>query len=205
MQSLPVPIPLKALVIFWTIGLLISGYAPYDRTTWLMEIAPTLIVTPILFATYRRFQFTSFAYALIIIHGIILMIGGAYTYARVPMGGWIQEWLHLSRNPYDKIGHFAQGFIPAIIARELLIRVFKISKGFFNAYLVISICLAISAFYELIEWWSALAMGQGAEEFLGTQGDVWDTQSDMFLALIGSIVAVTFFSKLHDWFIRKIK
>jgi len=125
-------------------------------------------------------------------------LGGAYTYARVPLGFWMQDWLHLTRNPYDRVGHFAQGFVPALIARELLLRRFLLSKGKLLNFLVICICLAISAFYELIEWWSALALGGGADAFLGTQGDPWDTQEDMFMALIGALVAVFLFDRIHD-------
>ena len=204
MQPMHCPTPLKRLTIIWTVGLILSGFSPYDRTTWFMEVAPALIVLPVLLGTYKRFQFSSFTYYLITIHGIILMLGGAYTYARVPLGTWIQDWLQLSRNPYDKIGHFAQGFIPAFIARELLIKIFKIPKGWLNDYLVVSICLAISALYELIEWGAAIALGQGADEFLGTQGDPWDTQSDMFMALIGASIALLIFSRLHNRFIENL-
>ncbi|MDN3562743.1 DUF2238 domain-containing protein, partial [Vreelandella neptunia] len=137
----------------------------------------------------QRFRFTDLAYALIMVHGLILMAGGAWTYARVPFGFWIEDAFGLSRNPYDKIGHFAQGFVPAIIARELLVRVFRIGSGRLVAFLAVSICLAISAAYELVEWGAALALGQGADEFLGTQGDPWDTQSDMLMALIGALAA----------------
>jgi len=192
------PMPLIVLTVVWLVALLASGIAPYDRLTWFMEVAPALIVLPVLWATRQRFEFTALAYWLIMIHGLILMLGGAYTYARVPLGEWVQEWFQLSRNPYDKLGHFAQGFIPAIVARELLIRVFGIPAGKLNAFLVIAICLAVSAVYELIEWWAALAMGQGADEFLGTQGDQWDTQSDIFLALVGAMFALLFLSGSHS-------
>jgi putative membrane protein len=190
--------PLIVLTVVWLLALFVSGIAPYDRLTWFMEVAPAMIVLPILWATRRRFEFTALVYWLIMIHGLILMLGGAYTYARVPLGEWVQEWFQLTRNPYDKLGHFAQGFIPAIVARELLIRVFGIPAGKLNAFLVIAICLAVSAVYELIEWWAALAMGQGADDFLGTQGDQWDTQSDMFLALVGAIFALVFLSHSHN-------
>jgi len=163
-----------------------------------MEVLPALIVLPLLWSTYDRFSFTAMVYWLIVIHGLILMLGGAYTYAHVPLGAWVQEWFHWNRNPYDKLGHFAQGFVPAMVARELLIRKFHIPAGKLNAYLVISICLAISAFYELVEWWAALAMGQGADEFLGTQGDPWDTQSDMLMALVGAVCALLLLSRRHD-------
>ncbi|MES2356403.1 MAG: DUF2238 domain-containing protein [Pseudomonadota bacterium] len=191
-------LPLMILSVVWLAGILISGFRPYDKATWFMEVAPVIVALPLLWATSRRFEFTALAYWLITIHGVILMMGGAYSYARVPLGAWMQDWFHLTRNPYDKIGHFAQGFVPAIVARELLIRQFRIAAGGLNAFLVISICLAVSAVYELIEWWVALAVGQGAVEFLGTQGDPWDTQSDMFMALIGAICALLFLSRLHD-------
>jgi putative membrane protein len=169
-----------------------------------MEVAPVLIALPLLLATRTKFQFTALAYGLIAVHGVILMLGGAYSYARVPLGFWIPDWLHLGRNPYDKIGHFAQGFVPAIVARELLLRFFSIRSRKLVAFLVISICLAVSALYELIEWGSALALGQGAEEFLGTQGDPWDTQSDMFFALIGAVCAIALLSRWHDKAMKKI-
>jgi putative membrane protein len=189
---------LYVLIALWLIGLLTSGFAPRDRLTWFMEVLPALIVLPLLLMTWGRFQFTPLAYWLIAVHGLILMLGGAYTYAHVPLGFWVQDWLHLSRNPYDKVGHFAQGFVPAIVARELLIRYFSVRSRKLVAFLAICICLAVSAMYELIEWWSALAMGQGADEFLGTQGDPWDTQSDMFFALIGALCALALLSRLHD-------
>ena len=189
---------LAAVAAIWVVALIVSGIAPRDRLTWLMEVAPALIALPLLFATRNRFPFTALAYALICIHGLILIVGGTYTYAHVPAGFWVQEWLGLERNPYDRLGHLAQGFIPAIVAREILIRTFKLAPGKFLFFVATSICLAVSAFYELIEWWSALALGQGAHEFLGTQGDEWDTQWDMFLALVGACAAQLLFSRLHD-------
>ena len=189
---------LAAMVVVWTLALVVSGIAPRDRVTWFMEVAPALIALPLLLATRNRFPFTRLAYALICIHGLILIVGGTYTYAHVPAGFWVQEWLGLERNPYDRLGHLAQGFIPAIVAREILIRTFKLAPGKFLFFVATSICLAVSAFYELIEWWSALALGQGAHEFLGTQGDEWDTQWDMFLALVGACAAQLLLSRLHD-------
>lgn len=189
---------LTAVTVIWVLGLVASGIAPHDRTTWLMEVAPVLIALPLLFATRNAFPFTTLAYFLIGVHGLILIVGGAYTYARVPAGFWVQEWLALERNPYDRLGHFAQGFIPAIVAREILIRTFRLVPGRFLFFVTASICLAISAFYEMIEWWAALALGQGAHEFLGTQGDPWDTQWDMFLALVGATASQLLFSGLHD-------
>lgn len=178
--------------------LLISGLHPYDRLTWLMETAPTMIALPILYASRRRFPLTPMLYALICIHAAILATGGAYTYARVPLGFEIQNWLHLARNPYDKIGHFAQGFVPALIAREILLRGGYVTGRKMAAFLSLCVVMFISANYELIEWWSALAMGQGADEFLGTQGDPWDTQSDMFFALIGGSLSMLAMTRLQD-------
>jgi putative membrane protein len=181
---------LIALVVIWTLGILVSGRAPYERGTWLMEVMPCLILMPILWWTRQRYVFTPLVYALITVHGLILMLGGAYTYARVPLGFWMQDWFDWSRNNYDKIGHFAQGFVPAFVVRELLMRVYTLSSRHLIAMLTVSMCLAISALYELIEWGAALALGSGANEFLGTQGYVWDTQSDMFLALVGALCAL---------------
>lgn len=182
-----------------TVGLLAaSGWAPYDRVTWWMEVAPVVIALPVLGFTYRRYPLTTLVYICIFIHAAVLMLGGAYTYARVPLGFQIQEVLALSRNPYDKIGHFFQGFVPALIAREILVRGNYVHGRRMMAFLVVCVVLAISATYEFIEWGAALALGQGADEFLGTQGDPWDTQSDMFFALIGSVIALLFCSRLHD-------
>ena len=184
--------------------LIISGIHPFDRGTWVMEVVPVVIVLPILFATYSRFPLTNLLYSLIFLHAIVLILGGAYTYARVPLGFEIAQWLGLDRNPYDKIGHFMQGFVPAIAAREILLRKQIFIKGKMLTFIVICIVLAISASYELIEWAAALVMGQGAEEFLGTQGYEWDTQSDMFFALIGVITALLLLSKWHDRQIAKL-
>jgi putative membrane protein len=175
-----------------------SGIAPYDRATWWMEVAPALVAVPLMAATYRSYRLTDLLYALIAVHCVILIIGGAYTYARVPFGFDLQHWFGLSRNPYDKIGHFAQGFVPAMVAREILLRGRFLAPSKMLAFVVISIVLAISAAYELIEWGAAVALGQGADEFLGTQGDPWDTQSDMFTALIGGVVALLTLTRLHD-------
>jgi putative membrane protein len=189
---------LAAVTVIWVAALIASGIAPRDRLTWWMEVAPVLIALPLLLATCRAFPFTTLAYALICIHGLILILGGAYTYAHVPAGLWVQEWLGFARNPYDRLGHFAQGFIPAIVAREILVRRFALAAGKFLFFVTLCVCLAISAFYELIEWWAALALGQGADEFLGTQGDQWDTQWDMFLALAGAAASLSPFSRWHD-------
>ena len=188
----------------WAAALVASGIAPYDRLTWLMEVLPVLIAAPLLIITRGRLPLTQLAYMLIAIHGLILIYGGAYTYARVPAGFWLQELLGFARNPYDRVGHLAQGFVPAIVARELLLRVFGITGRKILFFLVVCVALAISAFYELIEWWAALALGGGAQEFLGTQGDVWDTQWDMFLALAGAILALLLLSRWHDRQIERL-
>ncbi|MEO7013814.1 MAG: DUF2238 domain-containing protein [Dokdonella sp.] len=180
-----------------------SGWQPHDRGTWLMEVAPVLIVLPILYASHRRYPLTTLLYVGIFVHALVLMLGGAYTYARVPLGFELQNWLGLARNPYDRIGHFFQGFVPALAAREVLIRgSYRLGRKML-AFLVICIVLAISASYELIEWGAAVALGQGAEDFLGTQGDIWDTQSDMLMALIGAIASLVLLSGLHDRQLRE--
>ena len=170
----------------------------------MLEVFPVIIALPLLWATWRRFPLTTLLYACIFVHALVLMLGGAYTYARVPLGFQIAELLDLSRNPYDKIGHFFQGFVPALVAREILVRGEFVRGGKMLAFIVICIVLAISAAYELIEWAAALALGQGADEFLGTQGDPWDTQSDMFCALIGSITALCLFSRMQDRQIERL-
>jgi putative membrane protein len=179
-------------------GLVASGLRPFDRATWLLEIFPVLIALPLMWATWRRFPLTTLVYALIALHGLVLMMGGAYTYARVPLGFQIAEAFGWTRNPYDKIGHFFQGFVPALIAREILIRGGYVRGRKMLAFVVVCVVLAISATYELVEWAAALSLGQGADEFLGTQGDPWDTQSDMFMALVGSIVSLSLLSRWHD-------
>jgi putative membrane protein len=189
---------LVALLAINILILVVSGLRPHDRLTWLLEVVPTLVALPLLICTRRSYPLTTLLYVLITLHALVLATGGAYTYARVPLGFWIQETLHLSRNPYDKIGHLMQGFVPALVVREILVRGAYVRGRKMLGFICICIPLAISAFYELIEWWSALALGQGADEFLGTQGDPWDTQSDMFCALIGALCAVFFFSALHD-------
>jgi len=197
----PVTLSDRAFVL-WTVAVLLlllgSGWQPYDRATWLMEVAPVIIVVPLLWATRQRFPLTSLLYAGIFLHACVLMLGGTYTYARVPLGFQIQDWLHLSRNPYDRIGHFFQGFVPALAVREILIRGQHVRGPKMLAFLVICVVLAISVTYEFIEWGAALALGQGADEFLGTQGDPWDTQSDMFSALIGGVCALLLMSRSHD-------
>lgn len=178
--------------------LLVSAIRPYDYPTWFMEVAPVLIALPVMAATYRRFPLTTLLYVLIFIHALILIGGGSYTYARVPLGFWIQDLFDLARNPYDKIGHFAQGFVPFIVAREILWRGGYVNGRRMLAFLSVCAVMMVSSFYELIEWWAALSMGQGADEFLGTQGDEWDTQADMFFALIGAVTAMLTLTRLHD-------
>jgi len=178
--------------------LLWSGIRPYDRFTWFLEVLPALMGLAALAITYRRFRLTRLVYLLIWIHAIILLVGGHYTYARVPLFDWLSQALDLGRNNYDKLGHLAQGFIPAIVTREVLLRNRVVTRRGWLAFLVVCVCLAVSAFYELIEWWTAVLTGTGAEDFLGTQGYVWDTQSDMALCLLGSLLALAFLSRLHD-------
>jgi putative membrane protein len=186
-------------LVIGTVGVLIwSGILPHDRLTWYMEVAPVLIGLPLLVATAKKYPLSPLLYRLLFLHGIILMVGGHYTYAEVPLGQWFQDILGLSRNHYDRLGHFAQGFVPAILAREILLRQTPLIPGRWLGFLCISICLAFSALYELIEWWAAIWLGQSAEAFLGTQGDVWDTQWDMFLALCGACLAMLFLSSAHN-------
>jgi putative membrane protein len=191
-----------ALVLIVLLAL--SGLRPFDRVTWVLEVFPVMLVLPLLGATYRRFPLTSLLYAAIFVHALVLMTGGAYTYARVPLGFWIADLLDLHRNPYDRIGHFFQGFVPALAAREVFLRGRHVRGPRMLAFVVVCVVLAVSAAYELLEWAAALALGQGADEFLGTQGDPWDTQSDMFLALIGALSALLGFSRLHDRQLEKL-
>ena len=195
---------LTGLTALLIVLLVVSGWHPYDRPTWWMEVAPIFIALPILALSYRRFPLTDLLYVLIFFHACVLMLGGAYTYARVPLGFQIAEVLGLHRNPYDKMGHFFQGFVPALVARELLIRGSYGLGRKMLAFLVICVVLAISASYELIEWGAALALGQGADEFLGTQGDPWDTQSDMGFALLGAIAGLVLLSGWHDRQLKRL-
>lgn len=189
----------------WGIGLVASGWAPFDRATWWMEIAPVLIAFPVLVGLRRRFAFTDLALLLIAVHGLVLMLGGAYTYARVPIGFAVQDWLHLARNPYDRFGHLMQGFVPAIVLREVLVRTGVIATGRVLAITVLAYCLSVSALYELIEFGAAVALGQGADAFLGTQGDPWDTQWDMLMCLIGAALALILLSRPHDRQIARLR
>lgn len=189
---------LVAAVIAW------SGWQPYDRFTWWLEVAPVLAGLAILLATYPRFRFTTLCYTLIALHMCVLCVGGHYTYARVPVFDWLRPVFGWERNHYDRLGHLLQGFVPAIIAREVLIRFDVIKRAKWLPFLVVSICLGISACYELCEWWAALIGGSAADDFLGSQGDVWDTQSDMCLALIGAVSALVALSYFHDRALQKI-
>jgi putative membrane protein len=194
----PVKTYLTALLIVVAAALALSGINPYDRPTWWLEIFPILIAAPILVLTARRFPLTTLTYTLLAIHAIILMVGGHYTYARVPIGDWLQRLLGLARNDYDRLGHLAQGFIPAILIREILLRTSPLRPGRWLFVIVTAMCLAFSACYEFFEWGAAVAGGHAADAFLGTQGDVWDTQWDMLCALIGAIVAQLTLSRVHD-------
>ncbi len=181
-----------AVVFAW------SAVAPADRMTWWMEVAPVLIVAPVLVLSARRFPLTPLLYRLILVHAVVLMVGGHYTYARVPVGFWVADWFELSRNHYDRLGHLLQGFVPAMAAREILIRRTPLVPGGWSALLALCVALSVSAFYELLEWWAALWFGGSAEQFLATQGDVWDTQWDMFMALCGAIAALLLLSRIHN-------
>jgi putative membrane protein len=204
-MSLQRPQALLVAFIVLVALLALSGARPYDRTTWILEVFPVVIALPILWATYRQFPLTTLLYVCFFLHALVLMIGGAYTYARVPLGFSLAELLNLTRNPYDKIGHFFQGFVPALVAREILVRGQYVRGRKMLTFIVICIALAISATYEIFEWTAALVLGQGADEFLGTQGDPWDTQSDMLFALIGAVTAILLFSRTHDRQIQRLK
>jgi putative membrane protein len=186
-------------LIALVLGVLVwSAIKPHDYFTWFLEVLPIFIVAPILAFTYPNFKFTSLAYILLAIHAIILMIGAHYTYAEVPLFNWIRDNFSLSRNHYDRVGHFAQGFIPAIVLRELLLRKSPLKPGKWLFLIVVSLCLAFSACYELFEWAVAILTGTAADDFLGTQGDPWDTQMDMFFALCGAVISLVSLGKLHD-------
>jgi putative membrane protein len=181
------------------LGLLVySGLHAFDRATWAMEVFPVIVAMVVMVASYRQFPLTTLLYVCICVHAVVLIVGGIYTYARVPLGFQIADLLHVERNPYDKIGHFFQGLVPALVAREILIRGAHVNGRRMLGFVVVCIVLAISATYELIEWGAAEMLGQGADEFLGTQGYAWDTQSDMLMALIGACFALLLFARRHD-------
>lgn len=185
------------IAIFFTV-LLWSGIDPHDYPTWILEVSPAVIGAAVLWITRARFPLTPLAYTLILVHCVILMVGGHYTYAEVPAGDWVRDWLGTGRNDYDKLGHLAQGFVPALIAREILVRNEVVGNVAWRNFFIVCFCLAFSAFYELIEWWVALLSDEAAEAFLGTQGYVWDTQSDMFWALGGAVLALLILGRWHD-------
>jgi putative membrane protein len=183
---------LASAVLAW------SGIHPRDRLTWLLEVSPAIVAGVVLAAVYPRWRFTPLLVVLITLHAMILMVGGKYTYAEVPAFSWLRDEFGLARNYYDRVGHFAQGFVPALVAREILVRRGVVARGGWLFFLVTCVCMAISAFYEFIEWWTAVAAGGAADAFLGTQGDVWDTQWDMFTAMCGAIAAQLLLSRWHD-------
>jgi putative membrane protein len=186
------------LLVVGALALIVSGISPADRTTWWLEVFPIFIAVPVLLATSRTFPFTRLVYWLVLVHAMILMLGGHYTYAEVPLGFWMQDVFGFARNHYDRIGHFAQGFVPALVAREILLRRSPLTRGKWLFVIVTGLCLAISACYEFVEWGAALLGGSSADAFLGTQGDVWDTQWDMFMALIGALTAQLTLARVQD-------
>ncbi len=191
--------PLHGFLLISLLAVFIwSVIRPHDYMTWAMEVAPVVLGVGVLIAVYRRFRFTDLVYTLIWAHCIILVIGGHYTYAEMPVFNWLRDHYHLSRNYYDRLGHVVQGLVPALIAREMLIRKSPLDHSRWMPFLVVCFCMAFSAFYEFIEWWAALALGTAAESFLATQGDVWDTQWDMFLCMLGAIAGLLLLSRYHD-------
>ncbi|MDD4968014.1 MAG: DUF2238 domain-containing protein [Paludibacter sp.] len=193
------------LLILFFIGLIVSGIQPHDYFTWILEVFPGIIAMAVLLLTFKKFQFTTLTYVFILVHCYILFVGGHYTYAEVPLFDWVKEVFHQSRNNYDKVGHFAQGFVPAMVARELFVRLDIVKRGRWVSILTVSVCVSISAVYELFEWFVAVVSGQSSEAFLGTQGDPWDTQSDMLLATIGAICMVVLVSWIQDKLIKKLE
>jgi putative membrane protein len=197
------PFHIGLLLIFFAV-MIWSVINPKDLFTWFLEVFPALIGLLVITFTYNRFRLTDLVYFLVLVHAIILIVGGHYTYAEMPIFNWLRDTFHLDRNYYDRLGHFAQGFIPAVIVREILLRKSGLNRGKLISLIIISICLAISATYELVEWGVAEATGSTADAFLGTQGDIWDTQWDMFMALWGATISLVSMSNLHDKFLRKI-
>jgi putative membrane protein len=195
----------RPLLLAIAIAVLVySGIAPYDRMTWAMEVCWVVVGLPLLIATHAHFPLTPLLYRLLFVHAVILILGGHYTYARVPLGFWFADAFDLTRNHYDRLGHLAQGFVPAILAREILVRLSPLVRSRWLPFVVVSMCLAFSALFELIEWWSALILGEDATAYLATQGDPWDTQSDMFCALVGAVAALALLSGLHDRHLRRL-
>ncbi|MGV9381055.1 DUF2238 domain-containing protein [Nonomuraea sp. NPDC003707] len=189
------PLVLAAVVL---LALVVSGLRPYDRLTWLLETFWVIGGLPLLVVLWRRFPLTTLLCCLLAVHALVLIVGGHYTYARVPFGHWLQDVLALSRNPYDRVGHLVQGFVPAILVREVLVRTSPLRGSTWLAPLTVCVCLAFSAFFEMLEWWSALAAGSAADAFLAVQGDQWDTQWDMACALIGAVASLLLLTRLHD-------
>ena len=199
----PAPFERKLLLAIVIVALIVSGIAPKDRLTWLLEVVWAIIAIPVIALNWRRFPLTRLLCWLLVAHALVLIHGGAYTYAETPIGFWLRDTgialgLEIQRNPWDRVGHLMQGFVPAILARELLLRCTPLRRGGWLVYLVLAACLSFSAFFELIEWWSALIYGADADAFLATQGDVWDTQWDMFLCLVGASLSLLLWSRLHD-------
>ena len=195
----------RCLLVLMTIAaLVVSGTLPHDEMTWWMEVSWVLVGLPLLIATGRAFPLTPLLYRLLFLHALVLILGGHYTYARVPLGQWLQDLCHLSRNHYDRFGHFAQGFFPAILAREILLRRSPLVRGGWLFFLVVCVCLAFSAFFEMIEWWSAITLGSAADAFLATQGDPWDTHWDMFWAMVGAIGSLCLLARYHDHQLRQL-
>lgn len=204
MDTRPAPIRIpalaerRALLVLVVGALLLSLAIAHDRLTWLLETVWVMLALPVIAWKWKSFPLTRLLCCLLAAHALVLIHGGAYTYAQTPAGFWLQDLLHTERNPWDRVGHWMQGFVPAILARELLLRLTSLRRGGWLVYLVLAACLSFSAFFELIEWWSALAFGADADAFLATQGDPWDTQWDMFLCLCGAIAALLLLSRLHD-------
>jgi putative membrane protein len=199
----PAPIERKLLLVIVLVALAVSGIAPKDRLTWLLEVIWVIVAMPIIALNWRRFPLTRLLCWLLVAHALVLIHGGAYTYAETPLGFWLRDafaalGLEVTRNPWDRVGHLMQGFVPAILARELLLRCTPLRRGGWLVYLVLAACLSFSAFFELIEWWAALIYGADADAFLATQGDQWDTQWDMFLCLCGAALSLLLWSRLHD-------
>jgi putative membrane protein len=195
----------RLLVFGILLALAISIRQPYDLTIWFLEAFPVIAGLPVLILTHRHFPLTPLAYRLLFLHALILLLGAHYTYARVPLGFWMQDVFDFGRNHYDRIGHLAQGFIPAILAREILIRKTRLISGGWLFFLVTCVCLSISVFYEFIEWWIAVLSGAVADDFLATQGDIWDTQWDMLMAMIGALSAQLLFGRYHDGLLKNLR
>lgn len=192
------PLLFKSLIALMVLALILSAIAPYDRTTWMLEVAPAVLLLPALIYSYRSYPLSSLVYVLLSVMALGLIAGGHYSFSRVPLGSWLQDWLDLSRNPYDRVGHVLQGIVPALLARELLIRSASVKGRHLLPFVCVCMAMTLSAVYELVEWAAALVLGQGADEFLGMQGDEWDTQADMFCALLGAVAAMTVMVPLHD-------